>query len=72
MKRMIIAAGVAAWPTAPAVAATPVESEWWHAMTSLNADRVLDHGFGVQSQRFEIARCSLGESLLQLQHMTKL
>src|SRR3984893_15085449 len=40
MKRTIIGAAFAAWLTAPAAAAEPVELQWWHAMTAVNADRV--------------------------------
>jgi sn-glycerol 3-phosphate transport system substrate-binding protein len=40
MKRTIIGAAFAVWLTAPAVAAEPVELQWWHAMTAVNADRV--------------------------------
>src|SRR5271166_6505514 len=40
MKRTIIGAALAAWLAVPAVAAEPVELQWWHAMTSVNADRV--------------------------------
>jgi sn-glycerol 3-phosphate transport system substrate-binding protein len=40
MKRTIIGAAFAVWLTAPAAAAEPVELQWWHAMTAVNADRV--------------------------------
>src|ERR1700730_6204208 len=40
MKRTIIGAAFAAWLTAPAAAAAPIELQWWHAMTAVNADRV--------------------------------
>jgi sn-glycerol 3-phosphate transport system substrate-binding protein len=43
MKRIMIAAVVlAAWLSAPLakVVAEPVELQWWHAMTAVNADRV--------------------------------
>ena len=40
MKRTIIGAAFAVWLTAPAAAVEPVELQWWHAMTAVNADRV--------------------------------
>ncbi|HMD64608.1 MAG TPA: sn-glycerol-3-phosphate ABC transporter substrate-binding protein UgpB [Stellaceae bacterium] len=40
MKRTIIGAALAAWLAVPAVAAEPLELQWWHAMTAVNADRV--------------------------------
>jgi sn-glycerol 3-phosphate transport system substrate-binding protein len=40
MKRTIIGAASAVWLTASAAAAEPVELQWWHAMTAVNADRV--------------------------------
>jgi sn-glycerol 3-phosphate transport system substrate-binding protein len=40
VKQTIIGAALAAWLTTPAAAAEPVELQWWHAMTSVNADRV--------------------------------
>ena len=40
MKQMIIGAALLAWLAAPAASAEPVELQWWHAMTSVNADRV--------------------------------
>ena len=40
MKQTIIGAALAAWLTTSAAAAEPVELQWWHAMTSVNADRV--------------------------------
>jgi sn-glycerol 3-phosphate transport system substrate-binding protein len=43
MKRIMIAAvGLTAWLTAPLAAAVaePIELQWWHAMTAVNADRV--------------------------------
>jgi sn-glycerol 3-phosphate transport system substrate-binding protein len=40
MKGTIIGAALAASLAAPVVAAEPVELQWWHAMTAVNADRV--------------------------------
>jgi sn-glycerol 3-phosphate transport system substrate-binding protein len=40
MKRTIVGAALAACLAAPAAAAEPVELQWWHAMTAVNADRV--------------------------------
>jgi len=40
MKRTMIGAAFAAWLAAPAAAAEPVELQWWHAMTAINAERV--------------------------------
>jgi sn-glycerol 3-phosphate transport system substrate-binding protein len=40
MKRAIIGAALAVWLAAPVAFAEPVELQWWHAMTSVNADRV--------------------------------
>jgi len=40
MKRIIIGAALAACLTASAASAEPVQLQWWHAMTSVNADRV--------------------------------
>ena len=40
MKQTIIGAALAAWLTTSVAAAEPVELQWWHAMTSVNADRV--------------------------------
>src|SRR6516165_10606488 len=40
MRRMIALAALVAWLTAPVASAEPVELQWWHAMTSVNADRV--------------------------------
>jgi sn-glycerol 3-phosphate transport system substrate-binding protein len=40
VKQTIIGAALAAWLTTSAAAAEPVELQWWHAMTSVNADRV--------------------------------
>jgi sn-glycerol 3-phosphate transport system substrate-binding protein len=40
MKRAIIGAALAAWFAAPVASAEPVELQWWHAMTSVNGDRV--------------------------------
>ena len=43
MKRIMIAAVVlAAWLSAPLAKAIaePIELQWWHAMTAVNADRV--------------------------------
>ena len=40
MRRMIALAALVAWLAAPVASAEPVELQWWHAMTSVNADRV--------------------------------
>ena len=42
MKRTIVSAALAACVTAPIAAAAtePLELQWWHAMTAVNADRV--------------------------------
>jgi sn-glycerol 3-phosphate transport system substrate-binding protein len=40
MKRTIIGAALVAWFAAPVASAEPLELQWWHAMTSVNADRV--------------------------------
>jgi sn-glycerol 3-phosphate transport system substrate-binding protein len=40
MKRTVIGAAFAASLIVPAAAAEPVELQWWHAMTAVNADRV--------------------------------
>jgi len=40
VKQTIIGAALAAWLTTSVAAAEPVELQWWHAMTSVNADRV--------------------------------
>jgi sn-glycerol 3-phosphate transport system substrate-binding protein len=39
VKQTIIGAALAAWLITSAAAAKPVELQWWHAMTSVNADR---------------------------------
>ena len=40
MKQIITGAALAVWLAAPVASAEPVELQWWHAMTSVNADRV--------------------------------
>ena len=40
MKQIITGAALAVWLAAPVAFAEPVELQWWHAMTSVNADRV--------------------------------
>jgi sn-glycerol 3-phosphate transport system substrate-binding protein len=40
MRRMIALAALVAWLAGPVASAEPVELQWWHAMTSVNADRV--------------------------------
>ena len=59
---LMVAAALAACLTAPLATAVaePIELQWWHAMTSVNADRVnkIAADFNASQTAYKIVRCS--------------